>query len=325
MKKYAYILFAISITAFLITQGCSKNDNSANSTNVRNIAVLQLGQHPVIDAVVNGFKNRIESTFKDKVKLSVFSANFDGKTMSNLSKQLVASDYSLLVGVTTPASGQLIGASRGIKPVVFTFASDLKALGYRDNKKLLNTTGLSDQVDYSRALLMVREFLPNAKTIGYLVTRSESNAVLIQEGFIKAAPDENFKIISAAIGSVSDIRKAADLLVNKVDVFMVGGDNTLASGLNALLDVARAHKIPVFANDEASVEKGAIAAYSVDYYQMGSRTADICALILAGAKPEDVPVELFYGTKLVINKKAASEIGVTVPRFFEKAADRLIN
>ncbi|NTV67127.1 MAG: ABC transporter substrate-binding protein [Chlorobaculum sp.] len=322
MKKI-YIFLAFILTALSLT-GCSKSNNNSNSIKVKNIAVLKLGQHPVIDTVVKGFEERFENTFKDKVKISVFSANFDGKTLSVLSKELVASDYSLLVGVTTPASGQLIGAARGIKPIVFTFASDLKALGYRDDNSLPNTTGLSDQVDYERTLLMMREFVPKAKRIGYIVTRSESNAVLIQKGFIKNSPQEGFEVISATIGNVSDIRKAAELLAQKVDVFLVGGDNTLASGLNALIDVARVHKIPVFANDESSVEKGAIAAYSVDYRQMGSRTADMCALILAGAKPEDVPVEIFHGTKLVINLQAAAETGVNVPIYFQKAAYRVI-
>lgn len=310
------VLLSLSLT------GCDRERSGMKAS--KKIAVLQFGTHPVIDSVVSGFETRIKQVHGDKVSVVKYNGNFDLNTVSVLSKQMVASDADILIGVTTPASGQLIGANRGMRPLVFTFVSEPKAIGYTGPKSLKNTTGLSDQVDYEKTLQLIKIVKPQAKTIGYLLTRSESNALAIYEGFKTAAPGAGLKIITATIGQASDIRTAAEMLAPKVDTFLFGGDNTVASAIDVLISTARGRNIPIFACDEQSVERGAVAAYSVDYRKMGEKTADISSQILSGGNPEEIPVEIFTGSRLVINENAAKAFRITIPVTLSSKADRII-
>lgn len=312
----------LSIFAYLLT-GCGKSETQ-HSHAPRKIAVLQFGTHPVIDSVVRGFETRIESLYGDSVAITKYNGNFDMNTVSVLSKQIVASDADVIVSITTSATAQLIGANRGARPLVFTFVSDPAAIGYKAQGSLKNTTGLSDQVDYVRTLQLVRQFMPRAKSIGYLITRSEANALVIHKGFMNAAPQQGFEIKTAAIASQTDLRIAAQTLAPDVDLFLFGGDNSIAGSIGVLLNAARARKIPVFACDELSVERGALAAYSVDYNHMGQKTADVCGLVLGGADPAKIPVEIFTGTRLVVNEEASKETGVMIPRSIAESADRIV-
>jgi putative ABC transport system substrate-binding protein len=286
--------------------------------------LLQLGTHDVIDEVVSGFGQRITELYGKRAEVTINNSNFDMAVLPIAAKQLAASDADILVSVTTPASGPLASANRGIKPMVFTFVSEPADIGYTRTGSLRNTTGLSDQVDYDRVLDLIVAFVPNARRIGYLLTQSESNAQAVYMGFLHAAASKGLSIKTAVIGSSSDVRMATGVLIPDVDVFLVGGDNTVMSGIEALITAAHAQKKPVFGCDELSVVRGAVAAFSVDYHQMGRATADLAAAILGGADPNQIPVQFFKGAKLVINAKSAAILGLTLPSFALLAAQRVI-
>ena len=317
------VLLALVGLAFL-GLSCSGDGGQASQQEPKKIAVLQLGTHPVIDAVVRSLDDHTRELFGDRVQVIKYNANFDINTLTTMARQMVASDATVLVGITTPASGQLIGANRGLKPLVFTFVSDPGQIGYKGPGSMKNITGLSDQVQYERTLDTIRMIMPNAKRVGYLLTRSENNAIVIHHEFAALAPSRGFEIITAEIGQVTDIRTAAETLAPRVDLFLFGGDNTIASGLGAMIAAASSHRIPVFACDEESVQNGAVCAYSVDYPAMGRRTAEVCAIVLGGADPGRIPLEIFVAEKLIVNKKAAQKVGLSLPQDLIKKASRVI-
>lgn len=311
--------------ALLALGGCvPESSETQDHEATPSIAILQYGTHPVIDAVVDGFRGRMQILFGDRATITSYNANFDLTTAGTLSKQMVVSDADILISVTTPASGQLIGANRGEKPLVFTFVSEPADLGYSGPGTLPSTTGLSDQVDYVGTLDLIRNFLPDARKIGYLLTRGESNALAVHRGFQSVALERGFEIVTATIGQATDIRPAAETLAPDVDLFLIGGDNTVASALDAVLNTALARNTPVFACDQESAVRGAIASLSVDYEGMGQRTADLCAILLAGADPNRIPVEQFVASRLIVNMKSASLIGLRVPENVVASADSLI-
>ena len=76
--------------------------------------------------------------------------------------------------------------------------------------------------------------------------------------------------------------------------------------------------------DQSSVIKGALAAYSVSLCEVGRLSAKYVQRILAGVKPKDLPVEGIDKIELVINLKAAKQIGLTIPPNVLARADRVI-
>ena len=72
------------------------------------------------------------------------------------------------------------------------------------------------------------------------------------------------------------------------------------------------------------VEEGGFMTYSVNVTDLFRRAATYVDKILRGAKPADLPVEQPTKFQLVINLKAAKQIGLTIPPNVLALADRVI-
>jgi putative tryptophan/tyrosine transport system substrate-binding protein len=65
-------------------------------------------------------------------------------------------------------------------------------------------------------------------------------------------------------------------------------------------------------------------SYGPNNTDLWRRTAEFVDKILKGAKPEDLPVQQATKFDLIINLKAAKQIGLTIPPNVLARADRVI-
>jgi putative ABC transport system substrate-binding protein len=91
-----------------------------------------------------------------------------------------------------------------------------------------------------------------------------------------------------------------------------------------LLNLAAKSRLPAVYDDREFVDAGGLMSYGPNHADLYRRAAYYVDRILKGAKPADLPVERPTKFELLINLKAAKQIGLTIPQSVLYRADKVI-
>jgi putative ABC transport system substrate-binding protein len=92
----------------------------------------------------------------------------------------------------------------------------------------------------------------------------------------------------------------------------------------AILDFVTAHRLPSMFQDDGFVEKGGLLSYYTDWLNLRRRAATYVDKILKGVRPADLPVEEPRKFQLIVNRKTATALGLTIPPSILSRADEVI-
>ena len=104
---------------------------------------------------------------------------------------------------------------------------------------------------------------------------------------------------------------------------------TLPSGIlilqrSKVVALAAKHRLPAVYHNNQFIEPGGLMFYGVNALDLDRRAASYVDKILKGAKPADLPIEQPKKFELIINLKAAKQIGLTIPPSVLAKADRVL-
>lgn len=292
------------------------------------VAVTAIVEHPALDATRDGVKDALEEAgYKDGEGMTFVyqSAQGNAATAAQIARQFVGQAPDVIVPISTPSAQAVVSATRDI-PVVFTAVSD--PVGAQLVKDMENpggnVTGISDMSPVGDHVDLIKEILPEAKTIGFLYNSGEANSVSLLEAFKEAAEAAGLSVVESAATKSAEVQGAARALVGRADAIYVPTDNTIISALEGAVSVAEEAKLPLFTADTDSVERGSLAALGFNYYDVGKQTGEVVVRVLKGENPGEIPVKVAAGTDLVINKGAAERMGVTLPESVVSRATKVV-
>ena len=107
-------------------------------------------------------------------------------------------------------------------------------------------------------------------------------------------------------------------------VLMMVAGTVAGAHRTEITDLAVKSRLPVIYPGRPSVEAGGLMTYGVNLNDLDRRVATYVDKILKGAKPADLPVEQPKKFELIINLKAAKQIGLTIPPNVLARADKVI-
>jgi len=91
-----------------------------------------------------------------------------------------------------------------------------------------------------------------------------------------------------------------------------------------LIELAARYRLPAVYSDRYFAESGGLASFGNNSADLFRRAATYIDLILKGANPADLPVQLPTKFELIVNLKAAEMLGLTIPESFLIRADAVI-
>ncbi|MGE4318519.1 MAG: ABC transporter substrate-binding protein [Deferribacterales bacterium] len=298
----------------------------------KQIGISQIVAHPALDAVQKGIIDAVEKCgYKNgkDVEFDVQLANGNMVTANQIATSFIGAKKDLVIGIATPTALALAGAyskSSPSTPVIFSAVTDPVGAKLVKNieKPGGNITGVSDLAPIDTQFQLIFDLGVKPKSVGIIYNAGEQNSRSQLALAQKAAKMRNVKLVERAIATSADVATAANSLVGQVQAIYITTDNTVVSALEALIKVADAHKIPLVMSDTDSVKRGALAARGFDYYKHGVQTGNMVCRVLKGANPASTPVEFQKEMVLVINKKKADALGISIPENLLKSADEII-
>lgn len=306
MKK---LISMILITLILV--GCGQTA----SENVYKIGVLQLADHPSLDATYDGLLSVLDEKIgKDNYVIDYQNAMGDGANVNTMAQKLVDDGNDLIYAIATNAAQAVYGAaeSQGI-PVVFNAVTDPVEAGLVESLSTPNrhATGVSDVAPIDVQLALIKEMLPNAKNVGILYNTGEINSI-VQVGIAKEEASKiGLNIIEQGITQPSDIEIATQQLAGKVDAIYNITDNMVVTATAQVSSIAAEVNVPVFAAEVGQLEAGILATDSIDYYNLGVLGGEtVVEILLNGKEPKDIPVKTVTETILYINEDVADRLGI---------------
>ncbi|WP_296954201.1 ABC transporter substrate-binding protein [uncultured Dialister sp.] len=328
MKKWMKLgMAAVLAASALIYGGCGSDKgagSSAASSGKPIVAVVQLVEHGSLDLANKGFMEGMKERgyTEDKVHFDQQNAQGDQANLKSIASRFASEKPKLVCAITTPAAQTMANEIRDI-PIVGTCITDYVTakLVKTNDAPGGNVTGVSNLTPIEPQMKLALSLAPNTKKVGLIYTASEVNSEVQANMLRDYCKTHDLTVEERTIHNVNDIQQVAESLIGKVDIIYVPTDNTVASAMANLVKITDPHKIPVFAGAEIMAKDGALASLSVDYYKLGIQTGHMAADILDGkSKPETRAIEHQKEFPIVINKKTAETLGITIPEEIAKKA-----
>lgn len=324
LKYSVYLLVFILVGSFVM--GMKKQETNTMKP-IPKVGVLQFVSHPSLDLIYKGFVEELERQgYKDKETINIDFQNgqADQSKLSSMSQQLIGKKTDVLVGIATPAAQALANQTKDI-PIILGAISDPKAAGLveSNNKPGGNITGVSDQSPVEAQLKLMKQLMPNIKTVGVIYSSAEDNSLSQVNRFKEIAEKEGIEVKTYAVPSTNEISQMTHVMTGEVEAIYTPTDNIIANGFQTIVSIADEVNIPIFPSVDTMVEEGGVATIGINQYDLGVQTAKMVVGTLTGKiTPSDTPIYTFNTGDLVINEEKAQKLGITIPKELKEEAKK---
>jgi putative ABC transport system substrate-binding protein len=301
------------------TPSQSDSQSVSASGEVLKIGVIQLMEHSSLDEAYQGFVDGLaDAGYVDGENISIDYQNAQGEQANcqTIAEKLVADQCDLILAIATPAAQAMANATTEIPILVTAVTDPADAKLVESNEKPGgNVTGTSDLTPVAEQIKLLKELVPDAKTVGLLYNSGEANSKYQMDIARETCESLGLETVDLTVSSTNEIQQVVESAVGKVDALYTPSDNVIASAVPNVVMVSDPAGIPFIVGVEAMVETGGLATYGINYYNLGKLTATQAVDILEGKSvPADMPIQYLSDCTLVIDQEKAAALGITIPQ-----------
>jgi len=316
------ILFALLSSSFAEAQQAGK---------VPRIGFLDPTSRAVSKARIESFRQGlVKLGYKEGKNIAIDYRFADGESerLNEHAAELIRLNVDIIVTRAIP--GAVAAQHATIKtPIVFVGVADAVAAGLvaslaKPGGNITGLTSLAPELSGKR-LEVLRETFPKLARVAVLRNPSNAGDAITWKETEEAAQALGLQLHSLEVRSVKDFENVFES-ATKADgqALLTLPDPLLQSHRKEIVDFAAKSRLPGIYPDPEYVAARGLMSYAANPVEFYARAASYVDRILKGAKPADLPVEQPTKFDLVINLKAAKQIGLLIPQKVLARADRVI-
>jgi ABC-type uncharacterized transport system substrate-binding protein len=254
-----------------------------------------------------------------------------GAQLTELANQVVQQKVELIV-----AAGPTARTAKTVTktiPIVFNYSGDPIEAGVIDSlaRPGSNMTGITqlafELVGKRLELLLelLKEAVPGVFRVGVLASPLHAGEQRELRETQSTARGLGTALQYNQVKNTSEVGAAFDTISNeKANALLVFPDPVTNAHHTQIIEFAVKHRLPSMFGRKEPVEAGGLMSYGPNLEELYRRIPVHVDKILRGTKPADIPVEQPTKFELIINLKAAKQIGLTIPPNVLARADRVI-
>ena len=286
------------------------------------VGICQLAPHVALDAATEGFIDALNEKLPGQVEIQNKNAAGDSPTCATIINGFVSGGVDLIMANATAPLQAAASATNSI-PVLGTSITEYGvALGIENFSGTVgtNVSGTSDLAPLDQQAEMIKEWYPDAKTVGLIYCSAEANSQYQVDNVQKKLEELGYSCKQYPFSDTNDMASVVQDAADNNDVLYVPTDNTAANNTGIINNICQG-VVPVFAGEEGICGGCGIATLSISYYDIGYKTGEMAAQILTGeADVASMPIE--YAPQFVkkYNPVTCQALNITPPDGYEAIA-----
>jgi putative ABC transport system substrate-binding protein len=298
---------------------------------VLRIGILFGGRPPAVSDRLEAFRQALNELGYVEGKNIVIEARYaEGKLdrLPALASELVRLNSDVIV-TGGPQSTRSAKNATSTIPIVMGQDSDPVGSGFvaslaRPGGNISGLSNFNAELGGKR-LELLKEIVPKLSRMTVIGNSTEpANALFLKEAHLGAAA-LGIKLQYADVRGTKDLEAGfLEATKGRADAVLVLAASILFSQRTKIADLAAKRQLPAMYISREFVEDGGLISYGTSVPDLFRRAAIYADKILKGANPGDLPIEQPTKFELVINLKAAKQIGLAIPANILARADKVV-
>lgn len=282
---------------------------------VKNICIVTSKSIGPYNEAADGFRDVLNKAGYTKSNINIIFYDMKGKpeNMSRIISEIEWKKPDVIYTIGTPATKDIIEKIENT-PIIFSMVLNSKSYEFISKNRI---GGVSIDIYIKDQIEIIKKVMPNIKKLGVLYD-PVNNKDLIKQ-IEKLVFESGISIISQAVANNNEVSTAFRSISGKIDMLWLLPDTTVITSENVdyLINAATLLRIPVYGLSKAYVDKGALVALYVDYYDIGVQAGEIANTYFRHGKISFQNPDRIFSA---INLKTARALNLKIPEFIVKSA-----
>ena len=247
--------------------------------------------------------------------------------LPELAAELVRLKIDVLVSQGTPATLAAKRATTTI-PIVMPAVGDAIATGIvaslaRPGGNITGSTFFVPELNAKR-LELLKEAVPRMTRVAVLLNPDNPVSRPVFQAMETTAKSLKMELQRYEARGPNEFENAFSVMAKRrVEAVAIPEHSIYVANAGMIADLAAKKRIPLVGFPQIA-EVGGLIGYGVNILELYRRAGYFVDKILKGAKPGDIPVERPTKFELVVNRKTAKALGITIPQSLLQRADKVV-